>query len=45
VSAALGWSPRVDVKAGVKRLYNWAASHREMLEAVRAAAAERAGSR
>jgi CDP-paratose 2-epimerase len=43
VSAALGWSPRVDVKAGVERLFNWAASHREMLEAVRATVAARAG--
>jgi CDP-paratose 2-epimerase len=45
VSAALGWSPRVDVKTGVERLFNWAASHRETLEAVRATVAARVGSR
>jgi len=43
VSAALGWSPRVDVKDGVERLFTWASSHQEILESVRAAVAARAG--
>jgi CDP-paratose 2-epimerase len=43
LSAALGWSPRVDVKTGVERLFSWATSHQEMLESVRATVAARAG--
>lgn len=41
VQATLGWSPSVDVETGVRRLFEWAAEHRDLLTSIRAEVANK----
>jgi CDP-paratose 2-epimerase len=40
----LGWRPTISVQDGVRRLYDWAEQHRDLVVKARAQVAERAAS-